>query len=146
MAVEHFVDPAKRLVITKCSGEVSRDEVVKSMKKLKDRLDFQPSFCQLVDLSQVSKLNLGFSDMEIIHRLHDPFSTEGKRAVVAPGSGAIYGLARMYQLLVDHENFEVFQSELDAVLWLGCDLSVISALRELESAYALRKRGKASGK
>jgi hypothetical protein len=39
--------------------------------------------------------------MEAIYRCHDPFSNEGKREVVAPGQGATFGLAWMYQLLVD---------------------------------------------
>jgi hypothetical protein len=133
MPVGHFVDPALRLVFTKCSGDVSRDDVVTSLNVLKHHPDFEADFRQLVDLTQVSKLNLGFSDMDVIHRVHDPFSNKGKRAVVAPGSGAIFGLARMYQLMVDHENFEVFQFARDAVVWLGRDLSVLTALRKLES-------------
>lgn len=136
MPVGHFVDPALRLVFTKCSGDVSRDDVVTSLNVLNDHLDFQPDFRQLVDLTQVSRLDLGFRDMEVIHRMHDPFSNKGKRAVVAPGSGATFGLARMYQLLLDHENFEVFQFARDAVVWLGRDLTVLAAMRKLESCKA----------
>jgi hypothetical protein len=126
MPVLHVVDSSNRIVITKCTGDVSRDEIAKSLQELREHPDFKPDFNQVSDLSQVSRLNMGFNDMEAIQHLHDPFSKEGKRAVVAPGNGTTFGLARMYQSLVDHENFEVFHSLLDAVAWLGLDGSVIT--------------------
>ncbi len=129
MPVWHVVDHSHRLVITTCSGEISRDEMVASLTWLRDHPDFRSEFSQLADLTQVSSLKLGFHDLEAIHRLHDPFSNEGKRAVVAPGAGATFGLARMYQSLVDHVRFEVFQSLLEAVAWLGLDGAVIEAAR-----------------
>lgn len=121
MSVQHVVDSGNRLVITKCSGDVSREEVVSSMEHLRSQPDFRPEFRQFIDLSGVSKLNLGFNDMEAIHRLCDPFSNEGRRAVIAPGNSAIFGLARMYQLLVDNENFQVFQGFREATAWLGLE-------------------------
>ncbi|PYX20915.1 MAG: hypothetical protein DMG82_20525 [Acidobacteria bacterium] len=126
MPVQHFVDAGNRLVITKCSGAVSRAEVVTSMEELSSQPDFRCDFRQLVDLSRVSKLNVGFNDIEAIHRLCDPFSNEGKRAVIAPGHGAIFGLARMYQLLVDHENFQVFQTIHEAIVWLGLEFAIVN--------------------
>ena len=127
MPVQHFVAPAMRLVITLCWGEVLRDEVINGLEKLSLNPDFNPDFAQLTDLSQVSKLNLGFNDMDVIHCLHDPFSNVGKRAVVAPGHDALYGLARMYQLLVDHEHFEVFHLLPDAVSWVGLEITAVAA-------------------
>ena len=127
MPVSHIVDPVRHLVITSCSGVVSRDEMVTSLTKLRENEDFQPNFFQLADLSQVSSLKLGFGDLEAIHRLYDPFSNQGKRAVVAPGTGATFGLARMYQSLVEHARFEVFQSLQEAVAWLGLDVATIDS-------------------
>ena len=134
MPVQHFVDAGNRLVITKCSGEVSREEVMASMEKLRSEPDFRSDFHQLADLSGVSKLNLGFNDMEAIHRLCDPFSNQGKRAVIAPGRGAVFGLARMYQSLVDHENFQVFQTIHEAIVWLGLEIATVNvAMRKADS-------------
>ena len=127
MPISHFVDPVHHLVLTRCTGEVSRDEMVASLAKLREHPDFRPGFSQLADLSLVSVLNLGLNDLEAIHRLHDPFSNQGKRAVVALGSSATFGLARMYQSLVDHVRFEVFQSLLEAVGWLGLDMAIVEA-------------------
>jgi len=127
MPVSHIVDPVHHLVITSCSGVVSRDEMVTSLTELRENKDFQPNFFQLADLSQVSSLKLGFSDLEAIHRLYDPFSNQGKRAMVAPGTGATFGLARMYQSLVEHTRFEVFQSLQEAVAWLGVDVATIDS-------------------
>jgi hypothetical protein len=56
MPVQHSVDRANRLAIAKCSGEVSRDEVVTSLKELSEHPDFQSTFCQLADLTQVQNV------------------------------------------------------------------------------------------
>src|SRR5690242_16205058 len=98
----HTVDPSVRLVVTLCCGAISREDVVASLEKLRKHPDFKPEFHQLADVSLVSSLELNFNDMAVIHRLYDPFSNQGKRAVVAPGRGATLGLARMYQSIVDH--------------------------------------------
>lgn len=94
---------------------------------LREHPDFRADFSQLVDLSEVSRLDLFFADMNTIHRVHDPFSKEAKRAVVAPGGGATFGLARMYQSIVDSEQFEVFRSLLDAISWLGLEVTNLRA-------------------
>jgi hypothetical protein len=164
----HFVDPPRRLVVTTCWGEVSRTEVEASLTKLRKHPDFRPDFRQLADLSRVLNLDLYFADMDAIHRGYDPFSNEGRRAVVVPDNGATYGLARMYQSLVDSPQFEVFRSMLDAIAWLGLEVTILQAvsktdLSKLESAQlkeglvvdlppdvpkssrALRSRGKRTG-
>jgi hypothetical protein len=123
----HFVDPASRLVVTTCTGEVSRIEVETSLTKLRRHPDFKPDFRQLADLSLVSRLDLHFVDMETIYHGYDPFSNEAKRAVVAPDNGATYGLARMYQSIVNSAQFEVFQLMLDAITWLGLEATILQA-------------------
>lgn len=136
MPVLHFVDASNRLVITTCAGEVSREEVVESLKELRAHPDFRPDFGQLADLSEVSRLNLSFNDMEAIARLYNPFSNEGKRAMVVPVKGATFGLTRMYQLLVDHEHFEIFQSAHDAIVWLGLGTTILEAASKINRAHA----------
>jgi hypothetical protein len=142
MPISHFVDPDHRFVLTRCVGEVFRDEVEASLAKLREHPDFRPDFSQLADLSMVSSLKLGFNDLEAIHRLHDPFSTEGKRAVVAPGFGTTFGLARMYQSLVEHVRYEVFQSLLEAVAWLGLDMTIVEAVNKTKASSRNKKQTK----
>ena len=139
MPVLRFVDPSNRVVITMCSGEVSRTEVETTLTELSQHPDFRPDFSHLVDLSEVSRLNLYFADLDTIHRAHDPFSNKSRRAVVAPGSGATFGLARMYQSLVESAQFRVFESMADALAWLGLDVTILQTARSV-----LRKRGKGS--
>jgi hypothetical protein len=142
--ISHFVDKSARVVVTTCSGRVSRDEVIESLIELRKHPDFHPDFSQLSDLSQVLKLDLAFADMEAIHHLYDPFSTQGRRAVVAY-DGAPYGLARMYQALVDHEHFQVFRSMLEAIAWLGLEATILRAVQERNRADEKAKgRGKGS--
>ncbi len=142
MPVSHIVDPVHHLVITSCSGVVSRDEMVTSLTKLRENKDFQPNFFQLADLSKVSSLKLGFNDLEAIHRLYDPFSNQGKRAVVAPGTGATFGLARMYQSLVEHTRFEVFQSLQEAVAWLGLDVTTTDTSSHNKASSRIKQQPK----
>jgi hypothetical protein len=134
MPVRHFLDLVSRLVITQCSGEVCRDEIVESLTNLRGNPDFHPDFRQLADLSQVSTLKLGFNDMEAILRLYDPFSNKGRRAMVAPGNSTNFGLARMYQSLVDDPQFEVFQSLIDAITWLGLEIATVEEIIKRESS------------
>jgi hypothetical protein len=126
MPILHVVDSSNRLVITTYTGDVSREEVVARLKELRDRHDFQPDFSQLTDLTQVSKLNLDFHDMEAIYHSYDPFSHEAKRAVVAPANSATFGLARVYQSLVEPAQFEVFHSLLEAISWLGLEATTVT--------------------
>ena len=131
MTIRHVVDFEDRLVISTCSGEVSRDQIVESFVSLRSNRNFRPHFRQFWDLSSVSHLRLGFNDIEAIHRLYDPFSNRGKRAIVAPGNEALFGLARMYQFIIDDANFEVFHSRLEAIAWLGLEVAKIEgAMRQ----------------
>jgi hypothetical protein len=117
--------PLQRLVITTCSAEVTLADIVATGMKLRDDPEFRPYFCHLNDLSHTSKLDLHYKDLQTIRHSFAPFSNESRRAFVAPGTGASFGLARMYQFLVDSTRFEVFHSVVEAISWLGLDATVL---------------------
>jgi hypothetical protein len=143
--ISHFVDRSNRVVVTTCSGELSRDEVIKSLIDLRKHPSFEPDFSQLSDLSQVSRLNLSYADLETIRSLYDPFSIQSRRAVAAPGSDSNYGVARMYEALVDQERFQVFRSLLDAISWLGLEVTILHPARKKDGAdKTAKRRGKGS--
>jgi hypothetical protein len=135
MAIEHHFVGAQRLVITVCSGLVSRDDVVASLWKLSHHPAFRPDFRELTDLSRVSKLDLSLRDMSAIRRDDDPFSNKGRRAVVAPAQSAVFALAREYRSLVKSEHFEVFQSVLNAITWLGLETLILKGNRSKPRNY-----------
>jgi hypothetical protein len=130
VALLHFMVPSDRVVITMCSGKVSRGEVETSLTELRQHPNFRPDFGQLADLLHVSNLDLRFEDIKAIHRRYDPFSHEARRAVVAHGGSAPFELAWMYQLIVNSAQFEVFQSMLDALEWLHLKVTTLEAAYE----------------
>jgi hypothetical protein len=110
VSVENFVDPEHGVVITLCSGYVNRTDVVSSITTLRKDPSFRPSYRQLINLMDASKLDLDFKDLYGIRQIYDPFSSESRRAIVAPHGGAVYELAQMYRAIVDSEHMEVFVS------------------------------------
>ena len=124
---EHFVDAQHGVVITLYSGHVTRQDLVNSMTMLRNCPGFRPNFRQLANLTGASKLDLDFTDLYGIRHVYDPFSRQSRRAIVAPQNGAGHGLARMYQAIVDSEHMEVFVSVLDAISWLGLEVTVLEA-------------------
>lgn len=127
VSVENFVDAEHGVVITRCSGHVTRNDVMNSIASLRKNPGFRPNFRQLINLMDALKFDLDFKDLYGIRQIYDPFSSESRRAIVAPQGGAGYGLARMYQAIVDSEHMEVFVSLLDAISWLGLEVTVLEA-------------------
>ncbi len=117
MPVSSFVDAPNRLVITLCVGEVSLAELTATFSEIRNHSGFHPDFRQLIDLSRVTNLPLHFPDLYHLQQACDPFSKQGRRAMVAPDA-VTFGLSRMYQLIVDCPNFEVFRSLPEALRWL----------------------------
>jgi hypothetical protein len=93
-----------------------------AFEELRKDLDFKPTFCQLSDLTQVSKLSLSSEDIYALSS-SDPFSKTAMRAVVARAGGAAYGIARMYQGILESDQFKVFDSILNAIAWLGLEVT-----------------------
>ena len=125
MSVHHFVDPSHSVVITTCSGEVTFHDVLASIDELRDDPKFEPGFRQLGDLSHISGVQFGISELEELYRAHDPFSNEGRRAMVTVGFGPAHDLACAYRLLVSRSRFGVFRSMQEAVSWLDLGITLI---------------------
>src|SRR5437899_498422 len=120
MCVSSFVDVSNRAVISVCSGVVTLDEVKSSCAEIQAHQEFRPDFRQLIDLSQASKLDLHYEDLNILAEFHDPFSEKGRRAVVALNSVS-FGISRMYQMILNSPEFQVFRSHREALNWLGLE-------------------------
>jgi hypothetical protein len=137
MAVSSFVDVPGRLVITLCIGEVTLNEISATFSEIRNHPGFHPDFRQLSDLSLASSIPLRFPDLYHLQQACDPFSNQGKRAVVAPDP-VPFGLSRMYQLIVNNPNFEVFRSLPDALTFLEWNGTLLEGLvRELLAKKSL---------
>jgi hypothetical protein len=133
MPATSYVDASSRLVITLCANEVTQREVEEMLAGVREHRQFQPDFRQLVDLTQVSRMHLHFRDLYELKDTYDPFSNEAKRAVVATDT-ATFGISRMYQLMVNSPQFEIFRSLQEAMRWLGVDATVLERMVQVETA------------
>jgi hypothetical protein len=124
MPTANLVFPSLCLVVTKCFDDVTLDDIAASALQIRNHPDFNPDFRQLIDLTRVVGLHLHYNDLYQLKHLHDPFSNEGKRAVVA-SADVVYGMSRMYQLILNTPFFEVFRSLADAAQWLELDPSFL---------------------
>jgi hypothetical protein len=127
MPVLSFVDSPARLVITLCIGQVTPKDISATFSEIRSHPGFHPDFRQLSDLSLASSIPLRFPDLYHLQQACDPFSNQGKRAVVAPDP-VPFGLSRMYQLIVNNPNFEVFHSLPDALNFLEWDGAVLEGV------------------
>ena len=125
MSVHHFVDPSHSVVISTGSGEVTFQEILASVAELLHDPKFEPGFRQLGDLSHISGVKFGLSELREIFRLHDPFSNEGRRAMVTSGAGHAHDLVCAYQMLVSRSRFGIFRSMEEAVSWLDLGITII---------------------
>jgi hypothetical protein len=131
MPVSSFVDPHSRLVITLCVGEVMLAEGISSCSHIRNHPGFHPDFRQLVDLSMATNISLRFPDLYHLHQECDPFSKQARRAIVAIDA-VPFGLGRMYQLITNSPNLEVFRTLQEALEWLDCKGDLLeSVIREL---------------
>jgi hypothetical protein len=126
MSVLHFVDRPHRLVVSTFSGEVTRDDLVAACTRLRNDRDFRPDYRQLADLSQVSHINLYLEDLSSIRSNYDPFAQDSRRAFFAPDNET-RGTVKSYESVVQSEQFGVFPTLLDAISWLGLEVTVLQA-------------------
>jgi hypothetical protein len=139
MPAASFVDSSHRVVITVCSGELTLDEITATCAEIQGHPEFRPDFQQLIDLSIASKCHLFAKDLYQLKHAYDPFSNKGKRAVVAPDA-VWFGIGRMYQLMLNSTQFDVFRSLPEAIAWLGLEARVVELGRMLSTQSAQNQR------
>ena len=100
MPTEYKIDKSLRMVFSKAYGDLTNQDVNSHQNRLRDDPDFDPSFSQLVDCTDVTKADDLSSDgiYELARR--NPFGAGSHRAFVAPKK-LLYGLFRMFQILTD---------------------------------------------
>jgi hypothetical protein len=123
MANYYEIDKERRLITSTASGVITLPEIWAHQEKLDRDPDFDPSFAQLLDVTQVTKLKLSSED---VRRVADSntFSSNPRLAIVATSS-LVYGMARMFQIFREmkgEEKTRVFRDRDEALAWvLGKD-------------------------
>jgi len=109
----------RRLVMSTVSGVVTIDDALAHRESLRKHPDFDPSFSQLVDLTNVTKIE--FSREDVGRFAQDTiFLLNSRRAAVATDDLA-YGLARMFEMHREskgEEGVRVFRRLDQALDWV----------------------------
>jgi hypothetical protein len=89
------------------------------MEKLMKDPDFDPSYSQIADFTQVTKIELTAQD---VHELaqRSVFSPQSRRALIVPNDVA-YGLGRMFEMLRENQGemgIRIFRNLEEALDWV----------------------------
>ena len=107
------------LVMSTVSGVVTIADALAHRQNLRKHPDFDPNFSQLVDLSNVTKIELSREDVERFAQ-ETIFSLNSRRAALATSDHA-YGLARMFEVLREskgEEGLRIFRNLDEALDWV----------------------------
>lgn len=119
MPAFYKIDKERRLVLSSAYGVFRRTDSVAHREKLLKDPDFDPSYSQIADFTQVTKFELSAED---IHELaqESVFSRQSRRALIVP-SDVAYGLGRMFGTLRESQGemeIGVFRSLAEALDWV----------------------------
>ena len=119
MPTTYVIDKQRRLVITTGLGRITLANALEHQEKLRKDPDFDPSFSQIMDLTQVTEFALEANDIRRIAQT-TIFSRESRRAIIA-SSDLVYGFGRMFEILreIAGENgIRVFRDLDEALDWI----------------------------
>ena len=119
MPAFYKIDKDRRLVLTTVWGVFTFADAVSHQRKLAEDPDFDPSFSQIADFTQVTQFDVTTDD---IHRFAQGsiFSPVSRRAILMPNEAA-FGIGRMYEILrgLDGEKgIRVFRTLEEALDWV----------------------------
>jgi hypothetical protein len=107
MPITTVIDSARKVVFTTCTGTVTIAEVAETCIQLARDPAFDPGYSHLNDLTSISEVHLSATELkDFVAQKLDPFSEVSKRAFVA-SEPHVFGMARMYESLINHPNLTV---------------------------------------
>jgi hypothetical protein len=98
MPADYKIDKSRRMVFSKAYGNLTDDDVFTHQDKLRNDPDFDPSFSQLVDCTDVTHIDDLSVEALYVLAERDPFGLGSRRAFVAPQNPE-YNVFRLYELL-----------------------------------------------
>ena len=106
MPAQYKIDTERRMVFTVAYGILTDQDAYTHQEKLRDDPDFDPSFSQLIDSTNVTKAD-GLST-EAIYNLarRNPFGAGAQRAFVA-SNRLLYVMFHVFQTLTEDHSDEV---------------------------------------
>src|SRR5215468_8316246 len=119
MPQSYKIDTENRIVISKAWGVCTARDVLEFREQVLRDEDFDPDFCQLVDFSHVTGLEITANEVRMLAEM-SPFSSDSRRALVA-GTPLTFGFARMFETVRElrgEKHLRVFHNRDDALAWL----------------------------
>jgi len=119
--IETVIDPARKVVFTTCNGTMTIAEIAEACIQMARDPAFDPGFSHLNDLSGVTDIHVSIQELNhfVAARL-DPFSETSRRVFVA-GEPFVFGMARMYENLVNLPGFVVVRTLEEGREYLGLE-------------------------
>ena len=118
LSTEFVVDTQHKRVSVKFGKKLTFKDIERYSKLLQLNPSFQPTYAEIVDLTDVEELELEAEEFLKLADKVDPFSPEAKRAFVARTSVQNHA-ARMHKVLRTQRNIEIFRSVQDAERWIA---------------------------
>ncbi|PYT43933.1 MAG: hypothetical protein DMG47_12400 [Acidobacteria bacterium] len=119
MPASYKIDKELRLVTTIGSGRLRWGDALAHQESLRKDPDFDPSFSQLMDLTQVTQYDIDSNDIhKLTHR--GVFSPTSRGAILVEGDLG-YGFGRMFEILRDNageSGIRVFRRRDEALDWV----------------------------
>ena len=108
------------MVYSTLSGDVAAPDLMRHIASIRAHPDFDSSFNELVDATQLHSINLTSEDVRAFAMQDSPFLPSSKRVLVA-SEDLIFGLARMFQVFGgdSRPNFDVVRTLAEARKRLG---------------------------
>ena len=95
MPIFYKIDKERRIIMSTVSSPITIADALGSQQKLRNDPDFDPTFSQLVDATQLPSIDLDTSDLRRLAE-GSMFSNHSRRAILV-SSDVAFGLARMYE-------------------------------------------------
>jgi len=119
MPVGYIIDTARSLVLSRAWGVLQHSELLRHARALGTDPLFRPGLNQTVDFRDVTEIQVTSATVrEMVHL--SPFGKGSRRALLV-NNDVVFGLTRMYQILMEQAPDEVaiFRDEDVALKWLG---------------------------
>jgi hypothetical protein len=122
MPCDYVIDKKQKLVISSGWGVVTGAESLDHQNRLLADKDFNPEFCQLLDLTMVIKWQIS-ADMVRVMARRNIFLPQSRRAFLLGDDQLVYvGIVRMFQsfrdIFGDLEQMRTFEDREEAMEWL----------------------------
>ena len=119
MPVGYIIDTPRSMVLSRAWGVLQDSELLRHARALGTDPLFRPGFNQIVDFRDVTEIQVTSATVrEMVHL--SPFGKGSRRALLV-NNDVVFGLTRMYQILMEQAPDEVaiFRDEDVALKWLG---------------------------